>query len=275
VGADEAQRGYGALTEETGFYAQQDMLSRALSELEPDRPGIVDLYLLAAGLYGGEEVFMKEVKVIETLFRERFDADGRALALINHASTLREYPLASRTSLSAALRHMGKLMNPEEDVLVLYVSSHGSEKHQLAVEFWPLRLDAIDPPGLKRILDDSGIKWKVVVVSACYSGGFVEPLKDDHTAVITASSANRQSFGCGSESDSTYLAKALFDEELRRTYSIETAFENARKSIERRERAQGYAPSEPQIHIGAALREKLLQVEARLEARVPRDLHLQ
>jgi len=29
---------------------------------------------------------------------------------------------------------------------------------------------------LARMLQDSGIKWRVVVVSACYSGGFIEPL---------------------------------------------------------------------------------------------------
>lgn len=262
----ESRRAYWALAEEKGFYAQQDALPRALAALQPERPGVVDLYLVAAGFYASEDVFMKEVKVIETLFRERFDTDGRSLALINNAKTLREYPLASLTSLSAALRHVGKLMNTEEDVLVLYVSSHGSESHRLSVEFWPLRLDAIDPPALKRALADSGIKWKVVVVSACYAGGFVEPLKDDTTVVITASDATRKSFGCGNESDATYLAKALFDEELRKSFSFEQAFDNARKSIEARERGQGYEPSRPQIHVGSSIRDKLSQIEQRLAA---------
>jgi hypothetical protein len=158
-------------------------------------------------------------------------------------------------------------MNREEDILVLYVSSHGSQDHQLSVDFWPLRLQAIDPPALKKALHDSGIKWKVVVVSACYSGGFVEPLKDDNTLIITASSATKTSFGCGSESDATYLAKALFDDALRNTYSFETAFELARQSIRRWEAEQGQEPSEPQIFVGPAIRDKLLQVEKRLSAR--------
>ena len=106
-----------------------------------------------------------------------------------------------------------------------------------------------------------------MIVSACYSGGFVEPLRDDYTAVITASAPTRKSFGCSSESDATYLAKALFEEELRRTYSFEKAFESARKSIAERERAQGYEPSEPQMHMGPALRVKLAEIERRLAAR--------
>jgi hypothetical protein len=265
--ADGTGRTYWAIAEEKAFYAQHDALPRALAAIQPERPGIADLYVITAGLYAREDVFMKEVRVIDKLFRERFDADGRTLMLINNPKTLEQNPVATLTSLTTALRHVGKLMNPDEDVLVLYVSSHGSQQHHLAVEFWPLRLNSIDPAALKAAVGQSGVKWKVLVVSACYSGGFVEPLKDDHTLIITASSATKGSFGCGNESDSTYLAKALFDEELRKTYSFEAAFAEARKSIEQRELGQGYTPSEPQIFVGAAIRDKLTQVEQRLAAR--------
>jgi hypothetical protein len=271
VPAHDSEAGYRpgmwALADESGFYAQHDMLASALADLRPERRGIPDLYVIAAGLYASEDVFMKEVKVIEALFRERFDADGRVLALINNPQTVHEYPVASLTSLAAALKRVGSLMNPDEDVLVLYVSSHGTEAHKLSVDFWPLRLDYVDPAALKRMFHESGIKWKIVVVSACYSGGFIEPLKDEHTLIITASRADKQSFGCGSDSDATYLAKALFDEELRGSYSFEQAFENARRSIARREKEQNFAPSEPQIYVGGAVREKLRQVERRLAGR--------
>jgi hypothetical protein len=261
-----AEASWWAAVEEKGYYSQPDVLAGALGALEPGRPGIPDLYLVAAGLYAREDVFMKEVLVIETLFRERFDADGRTLVLINNPKTVDTYPVASRTSLAAGLKRVGEVMDRGEDVLVLYLSSHGSDTHSLSVDFWPLRLDPLDPPALKKVLDEADIKWKVVVVSACYSGGFVEPLKDDFTAVITASSATKQSFGCGSESDATYLARALFDEALRKTYSFEKAFEIARKSIEDRERSQGFVASEPQIHVGRALRDRLAEIERRLAA---------
>jgi Peptidase C13 family len=104
----------------------------------------------------------------------------------------------------------------------------------------------------------------VLVVSACYSGGFIEPLKDDHTLIITASSATKTSFGCGNESEATYLARALYDEALRKTHSIEAAFNTARDSIREREKAQGFEPSDPQIFVGAAIREKLMQLQAQL-----------
>ena len=266
---NEVNEKYFALADEKGFYAQHDALQRALSALLPERPGIIDLYTLTAGLYASEDVFMKEVKFIDALMRQRFDAEGRSLVLVNNPKTVHELPLATATSLSAALKHIGGLMNREEDVLVLYVSSHGSDKHDLSVDFWPLRLKPINPAALKRALDASQIKWKVLVVSACYSGGFVAPLQDENTLIITASSATKTSFGCGNESDATYLAKALFDEALRKTYSFETAFAQARETILLREQTEKHEPSDPQIFVGAAIRERLLQVEQRLSGLKP------
>jgi hypothetical protein len=165
------------------------------------------------------------------------------------------------------LTAIGKRMDANEDVLIVYLTSHGSEKHRLSVDLRPLELAEVDPARLRKALDDAGIRWRVIVVSACYSGGYVEPLRDERTLVITAAAATRQSFGCGAESDFTYLAKALFDEELRGSFSFEEAFANARRTIEAREREQGFAPSEPQIHVGAAIREKLRSLEVRLIGR--------
>jgi hypothetical protein len=85
---------------------------------------------------------------------------------------------------------------------------------------------------------------------------------------MTAADARRQSFGCGAESDFTYFGKALFDEELRRTWSFAEAFERARAAIAQRERAGKYEPSNPQMHVGGAMAAKLRAVESRL-ARLP------
>jgi hypothetical protein len=257
-----------SLGEEKAFYAQQGALERELEALQPQRPGIADVYAIAAGLYAGEDVFMKEVNMIADLLAKRFDAAGRTVVLLNNVKTLEEHPIASLTSLRESLRFVGELMDKKEDVLFLYVSSHGSERHELAVDFRPLRLDGITPDKLKSALDDSGIRWKVVVVSACYSGGFIDALKDERTLVVTAARADRASFGCGYGSDATYLAKALFGEALANTYSIEAAFETARSKIEEWEREKGYTPpSEPQIFVGSQIRTKLAEVERRLAAR--------
>jgi hypothetical protein len=145
-------------------------------------------------------------------------------------------------------------------VLFLFLTSHGSEDHRLAMEFWPLQLADIDPGMLKQMLDASGIRWRVIVISACYSGGFIEPLKDSRTLIMTAADPEHSSFGCGADSDLTYFGKAYFDEALRETRSLTAAFELARKSIAAREGAQGYEPSNPQMFLGEEMAAKLRQM---------------
>jgi ABC-type branched-subunit amino acid transport system substrate-binding protein len=105
-------------------------------------------------------------------------------------------------------------------------------------------------PTLRKLLDDSAIKHRVIVISACYSGGFIDGLKDDNNLVITAAAADKNSFGCDNESDFTYFGKAYFDEALRKTWSFTEAFEIAKPMIAAREKEQDYTPSEPQMALG-------------------------
>jgi hypothetical protein len=125
------------------------------------------------------------------------------------------------------------------------------------MQFYPLQLTDLTPPDLRRMLDDAGIRNRVVVVSSCYSGGFVDALKNDDTLIITASAPDRNSFGCSNEADFTYFGKAYFDQALRATDSFIEAFNIAAPNIAAREKKEDYEPSNPQIfvgsHIGATL----------------------
>ena len=107
------------------------------------------------------------------------------------------------------------------------------------------------------MLQDAGVKWRVIVVSACYSGGFIEPLRDDNTIVITASSAERSSFGCEAGRDFTYFGEAYFRDALARTKSFTRAFELARSIISEREAKEKLEPSLPQMWVGRAIAERL------------------
>jgi hypothetical protein len=186
--------------------------------------------------------------------------------LINNPRTTLQSPIASVTSLQRTLIRVGRLMNRDEDILFLYLTSHGSDDHRFALEFWPLRLRDLEPAALRAMLDSAGIRWRVVVVSACYAGGFIEPLKDDRTLVITEADAHHTSFGCGAKSDFTYFGKAYFDQALRATYSFTAAFDAARLSIEAREQAEGRTRSNPQMYVGPEMARKLAAMEGRMKA---------
>ncbi len=245
---------------------QRERIDARLQALQPQRPGVADLFFVGFAPYAEEEVFRKELDAIHPLMDERFDTAGRSVRLLNNAATLREHPIATVTNLRRTLERIGKLMDPAEDVLLIYLTSHGSRRFELSAVFDPLELRQLTPVRLKELLDAAGIRNRVLAVSSCYSGGFIEPLRDPHTLVLTASAHDRKSFGCGNESDFTYFGKAMF-EALGETFSFEDAFERARPVIVEREAALKAEHSNPQIWVGDRIRPRLTALERRLAAR--------
>lgn len=257
-------RRHAALTNEGAFYLQPKLLERELAALKPGRKGVIDLYFVGAAGFAGQDVFMKEVHSVAKLFQERFDTEGRSVMLINNAKSVAESPIASATSLRAALRRVGEVMDRDEDILFLFLTSHGSRDHKFSLDFWPMRFDPVDPRRLRELLDESGIKRRVIVVSACYSGGFVDALKDENSLVITAAAPDKNSFGCSNEADFTYFGKAYFDEALRKTHSFIEAFELAGPIIAAREKKEDHPGSDPRIHVGSGIRQPLDELVAQL-----------
>jgi len=246
---------------------QPQLLYDALTSLEDERPGETDLYFVGFAPYAGEDVFRKDIETARDLFDDRFDTDGRSVVLINNPQTMLDTPFATVSNLRATLSEIGDIIDPDQDVVMLYLSSHGTRDHKISIEFPPLQLDSLSPQMLRQMLDDAGIKWRIIVVSACYSGGFIEPLKDDRTLIITASAADRTSFGCGAESAATYFGDALFQHALRFEDSFLKAFEDAKKLIADREKAEKRQPSNPQIFVGKSMAQKLPKLESELRER--------
>lgn len=236
---------------EAALYQQARLLDRHLDALQAQRSGVADLYFVGFAGYGWQDVFMKEVNTVRALFNSRFDTRGRSLTLINHAQSAATTPLATTTALQATLARVGSLLDPDEDLLFLFVTSHGSgDPAYISVDHDSLQLTQLTPTRLKAALDATPIKWKVIVVSACYSGSFIPPLRDDNTLIITASSADRNSFGCDDRNNLTDFGRAYFAEALTQTTSFTAAFELARKQIAAREAVAGLTPSQPQMSLG-------------------------
>lgn len=246
-----------AVDAEAVFYDQPARMAHTLAALRPQRPGVSDAYFIGFAGDASQAVFAKEVGYVRALWDEKWDTRGRSLALVNDPATVGETPIASVTNLNTALRHIGRLMDPAEDVLVLFLTSHGSEDFELAVNLAPLALNPLTPEQLKAGLDESGIKWRIVIVSACYSGGYVAGLRDPYTAVMTAAAADRTSFGCDTERDFTYFGEAYFRDELARGVPLLQAFDNAAARIAQRERAEGLTPSLPQLFVGDEMAARL------------------
>jgi len=244
---------------EAALMGQRKLLDDALAALAPGRKGVIDLYLLAVGGDGSQEVFRREVEFVRSQFDARFGTGSRSVALVNSRSTVTTQPMATQTSIGEALKAIASRMDRDEDILFLFLTSHGSRDHAFSLRQNWMTLRDLPAAELGRLVRESGIKYKVIVVSACYSGGFIEPLKDDNTLIITAARQDRASFGCADEADFTWFGRAYFKEALPAARSFQEAFAKADALVAEWEKKE--QPKEerslPQIHTTPAINQQL------------------
>jgi hypothetical protein len=147
-------------------------------------------------------------------------------------------------------------MDKDEDVLLLFMTSHGSRGGVGLMLPGAVRA-LLSPQDVAEVLDHEGIKQRIVIVSACYSGVFIKPLANDNTIVLTAADDNNPSFGCANERKWTYFGDALFSRSLKPGADLVRAFEQARTLIAEWESSEGKPSSNPQASFGAALLKRL------------------
>ena len=234
------------------------LLDHALTELEDERPGVSDLYFVGFAPYGRDDAFRTDVEAAQRVMDDRWGTAGRSVLLINNPRTLLTTPFATITNLRETLNEIGAAIDADDDVVMIYLASQGSRDARLNADLRPLSLVELTPPGLRQLLDDAGIKWRIIVVSACYSGGFIEPLQDEHTLIVTASRADRTTFGCSQSGVPTYFGEAFFQKGMTSSTSLAAAFAVAKARVAERERDEKFSPpSDPQWWIGQAMADKL------------------
>jgi hypothetical protein len=250
------EREYSAsLVAEDVFGRQPSLLDKAFAAIKPSRPGQRDSYLIAAGVDAYQDVFRKEALFAQKSFDKNARTAGRSLVLVNSTKTARNLPVANLTNLEAALRRMGAMIQPDEDALILYLTSHGSDNATLETYLPDVSLYDINGPDLREILDRSRFKWRIIIIAACYSGSFIKPLQNDNTIIITASAADRNSFGCSDTASLTYFGEAFLKDALPGARSWPEAFKKAQELVTAREKADGFKPSLPQMVIGKNIKD--------------------
>ncbi|MBB3761338.1 C13 family peptidase [Xanthomonas arboricola] len=247
----------------------QAALAQALNALQPQRPGVTDLYVVGFAGDASDDVFRNETLYLRQLFEQRFAARGRVVTLVNNTDNLGERPyapLATYDNLYDTLAAIGKRMDRKEDALLLFVTTHGTEDHTLYVQVDQDEEDFISPQDLRQALDDAGIGNRIIVLSACYSGGFIPALRSPDTLILTAARADRPSFGCGNTSNATYFGQAWLIDAMNRSDDPLAAFDMARTAITAREKQEGELPSLPQHSLGKRIAPVLARWRAGLHA---------
>jgi hypothetical protein len=243
--------------QEALLFAQPSKIDRSLGAIEPGKSPQGNVFFLGFAGVGEEKVFAQEINLAAQVIGNRYAVGSRGVSLLNDARDLESAPLASLSALQYALKGVAARMNVERDVLFLSISSHGSQDPAIAVSNADLPFNDVGDEDLARALQDSGIKWRVIIISACYAGAFIEPLKNPQTIVITAAAADRTSFGCGSDSDLTYFGSAFYRDALPTARNLRDAFEKAKAAIAQRERREHVDASRPQAYFGTEMESKL------------------
>ena len=235
--------------------AQPALLQAEFARLAPSRKGATDVYALGIAGWADQGVFVRELDGGLQAIASVLPIKDRTVRLINRRDTIETVPLADLQNFQAAVHAIGDAMDKEKDILVLFMTSHG-EKTGFALEL-PGAIEELTPQQVAATLDGAGIKNRVVIVSACYSGIFVPPLANANTIVLTAADANNTSFGCAPERDWTYFGDAFFRQSLHPGTDFENAFDHARILIQGWELMDHTPPSHPQGEFGPALVDKL------------------
>ncbi|HEX9398432.1 MAG TPA: C13 family peptidase [Burkholderiales bacterium] len=256
----EAERRQVALDVESALLAQRPLLDAALASLTPRSPGKPNLFVLAVAGDGSQDVFRREVEYVRAQFDRDFGTRGHSVALVNGRGLADRAPMATLASMREALRAIAARMDRDNDILFLFLTSHGTREHELVLNQGGMLLRGLRPADLAGLLKDSGIRWKAVVVSACYGGGFLDALRDERTLVIAAARHDRQSFGCTEEAEFTWFGRAFFKDALAASGSFEEAFRKAQALVAEREAGKKIAVNErslPQISSPRPISEQL------------------
>ena len=240
--------------------SQPRLLQEQFAQLTPSRKGETEIFTLAVAGWADQDVFVKELNGALEALGSVLPIKGRTVRLINRRDTVTTIPLANFPNYKAAVHAIGNVMDKDNDVFVLVMTSHG-EQTGFALQL-PGGVAELTPQQVAAALDGEGIKNRVVIVSACFSGIFVPPLANDNTIVITAADAKHTSFGCAPERDWTYFGDAFFHQSLHPGADFENAFDHARVLIRGWEMMDRATPSNPQGSFGPALVAKLMPLFA-------------
>ena len=244
------------------LYAAQDrLMGEQVAGLAPQVPGQTDVFALALGGTEDQSVFLTEVENVSAILDAQYGSGKRTLKLANSHDHPTRYPMANRANLARALKEIGARQGAE-DLAFLFLTSHGHED-EFALQFHAAGTTDLTAAEFAQMLDNSGIGAAVIVVSACFSGSFIDDIQAPDRLVITAARGDRTSFGCRDGAEWTEFGESFFHKALLAEPDPRKAFPVAAEDVARKEAADGLTPSLPQISEGVEIGAVLDRVLAR------------
>lgn len=198
---------------------------------------------------GGQpiEAFDNARRDLSLAFRQAgFPDDGHLSLTLNPAKSDTVAP-------AEALRRIGAAASQAPRGCFFYLTSHGAPQNLVFGD-----TKGLEPVDLAQMLRQwCGPRPTIVVLSACYSGSFVDALRAPNRMILTAARRDRTSFGCGSEDDYPWFDACVL-EALPQSDDFLDLARLSRACVSRRESEVGIdTPSEPQLFVGAEMQMRL------------------
>lgn len=206
--------------------------------------------LIFAGfaLHSQAKAFRNDVLAAEKLARQ-MDPNALILKLANPARDQpSDWPQATLENFELVMTKMAEVARPQDRVMLL-ISTH-SNPGTLNINIAGKNAAPITARGLSDALAPLAKTPTLVVLSACYSGAFLEPLRAPNRVVLTATDVHKASFKCQYPGEYTFFADALFNQAGAEQLSITQWMGAAQKSIQAQEKRKRLASSAPKMFVG-------------------------
>lgn len=240
---------------ETFWMSQHKLLSEAAARLTAGEGTGPRTYIVTLAPDGSQALFAREATMAGAALARQFAGARGPLMLSNDDASVGKRPAAIGSNLDTLAKSLSWAGKREEDLVVVYLTAHGArEAYATTVVPEFSQVEPVSAQMLREVLDESGIARRVVIVSACYSGSWIAPLKTPDTIVLTASAADRTSFGCSDDRTYTLFGEALHASGMGKGASLADAFAGMKAYIARAEAREEIKASKPQAFVGANMR---------------------
>jgi len=183
-----------------------------------------------------------------------------SILLSNQVQTQQlEFPFATTTNLALIFDRLASWSHAQPMSLTVLVSTHGSPG-ALSVNIGNRYHQPLRTAQLNSWLDRLHPRTQVtLLLSACYSGSFVDALQGPNRMILSASDADRSSFGCNYHEKNTWFIGQLLGPHFAPQSTWNEVFTSTRTGVEAQERALRMSPpSNPQIRSAESLRKMSL-----------------
>ena len=224
---------------------QRQLQDEALDNLEAHTEGSADLYFIGFAPDGFDAGAATRVDDALEIINAQWRTEGRSLAYVNDYATLTQTPMATVSHLREALTGIATVSDPDEDIVMIYLTGRTNADGSLHVTLPPVGLMQLSGPGLAYLFNQAEIQWRVIVIDACDARKFSDAFADPDSVVLAAGR-------CGKQTNATTFGEIVFAA-FSGARSISGALQTARRNLA----ARGM---EPRVHIGTRIASQLERV---------------